>query len=196
MADLYNRIEEIQGMVRVLTGDLSLLEPHLGSRDIQDAVTENNYAHRRFYVRAIFALVEAIVEQHRRLLLDLVEQKAVVLKPGVPEVLRERVVFVKEDGSVAERDQYLQLERKLRAVYRAAGDAFLQEIATSFADQGWVSFREAVGIRNRLTHPKSHSDCHVHLHDLVTVEQGQLWFKGLNNEFVRIAHAHRKNHHW
>lgn len=183
-------------MVRVLTSDVEYLRPNLGERSIQIATSEAEEANRRFYVKAVFSLVEAVVEQHKRLLLDLAERNMVVLGSGVREVLSERVYVVNGNGSVREREQYLQLERKLRAVYRAAGKAFGQPFATTFGDQGWQSFREALDVRDRLTHPKTFEDCDVDEVALETVDQGHAWFRGLNNEFVRVARAHREDHHW
>ncbi len=196
MSDLYNRIEEIQGMVRVLTADVDFLRPLLGERSIQAAVTEVKAANRRFYVRAVFSLIEAVVEQHKRLLLDLVVREMINLPPGVKEALAEKAYFVKENGTVGEREQYLQLERKLRAVYQAAAEAFEQPLQTTFGDHGWQSFQAALDIRDRLTHPKTFEDCDVDEGDLETVDQGHTWFRELNNEFVRAARAHRGNHHW
>ena len=183
-------------MTRVLAGDGDRLRPLLGERNIQAAVSEAEEGNRRFYVRAIFALVEAVVEQHKRLLLDLAKRGAVTLGPGVREALSERAYGVKDNGSVAEREQYLQLERKLRAVYRAAGEGFGEPLAVTFGDQGWESFRGALDVRDRITHPKSFQDCHVDEEALETVDRGHAWFRELNNEFVRVAREHRGMHRW
>jgi hypothetical protein len=161
MGDLYNRIEEIQGMVRILTSDVDYLRSSLGERSIQVDLSEIEEANRRFYVRAIFSLIEEVVEQHKRLLLDLAEQNIITLSPGVNEALSERAYVVNQNGTVREREQYLQLERKLRAVYRAAGEAFHQSLDTDFGGQGWQTFRKALDIRDRLTHPKTFDNCHV-----------------------------------
>jgi hypothetical protein len=142
MADLYDRLDEIQGMTRVLTEDVDRLLP-LAGEDV--AISNDEEANRRFYIRAVFALVEAVVEQHKRLLLDLAERSAISLPRGVQQALSEQAPIVRENGTVMYREQYLQLERKLRAVYRAAGDAFGQALEVNFGDDGWESFRVAVG---------------------------------------------------
>ena len=64
MSDLYTRLEEIQGMNRVLSDDAHRLSTQLGDRSIQP---DEQAGLRRAYVRALFALIEAIVEQHKRL---------------------------------------------------------------------------------------------------------------------------------
>lgn len=193
MADLYDRLDEIQGMTRVLTQDVERLRPLVGA-DV--AISDGEEANRRFYVRAVFALVEAVVEQHKRLLLDLAEGARISLAVAVREALSEQAPLVKDNGAVMYREQYLQLERKLRAVYRAAGEAFQQPLAVSFGDAGWQSFRAALDVRDRITHPKTYQDCHVDGDALDTVNRGHDWFRGLNNEFVRVAREHRQTHPW
>src|SRR5689334_7628535 len=140
MADLYDRIEEIQGMTRTLIGDLERLRPLLGDSTRPTEINGQEEANRRFYVRAIFALVEAVVEQHKRLLLDLAGRGTITLGVGVREALSEQTYAVKDNGAVVERGQYLQLQRKLRAVYRAAEEAFGQKIQVNFGDEGWAAF--------------------------------------------------------
>jgi hypothetical protein len=196
MSDLYERLEEIQGMTAVLSGDVERLRPLLGSRSIQDAVPEQEETHRRSYVRAIFALVEAVVEQHKRLILDLTERGVARVGAGVREVLLERTYFVKDNGTIGEKDQYLQLERKLRAVYRAAGEALGRPLQIEFGDQGWPSFQAALDVRDRITHPKTFVACHVDEADLETVDRGHAWFRDVNKAFVELARDHRQQHGW
>jgi hypothetical protein len=196
MADLYGRLEEIQGMTAVLAGDVERLRPMLGSRSIQDAVSDEEYTHRRSYVRAVFALVEAVVEQHKCLILELTGLGAARVGAGVQEVLHERTFFVKDNGAVGEKEKYLQLERKLRAVYRAAGEAFGQPLLIDFSTEGWRAFQVALNVRDRITHPKTYVACHVEEGDLDAVDKGHAWFREVNNEFVRLARDHRLLHKW
>lgn len=56
-------------MTRLLIDDVARLREQLGDGELKPS--DAQLTNRRFYVRAVFALVEAFVEQHRRLLLDL-----------------------------------------------------------------------------------------------------------------------------
>lgn len=193
--DLYSRLEEIQDITHVLVGDVDRLCDTLSSRTNLDEPSETEYGARRGYVRAIFALVEATVEQHKQLLLDLETRHAITLDPTTQAALLEQTYSVNDNGSVSPRVQFLQLRRKLRLVYRAAGEAFA-ELAVRYDDQGWQRFGEALSIRDRITHPKSISDCHVEGDELDTVDQGHEWFRALSNEFVRVTREHRERHRW
>lgn len=196
MSDLYDRLEEIQGMTRVLIGDVERLRQQLGSRSIQDDKTVEQEGARRAYVRAVFALIEATVEQHKRLLMDLASRSAVALDQGTEAVLVEQAFVADDKGKVGSREQYLSLRRKIRVVYRAAATAFGRDFEVKYDDQGWQRFASAIEIRDRLTHPKSYADCDVDDDDLDSVDQGHEWYRGLNQEFVRIAREHRGEHNW
>ena len=196
MSDLYDRLEEIQGMTRVLIGDVERLRPQLGSRSIQDDKTIEQEGARRAYVRAVFALIEATVAQHKRLLLDLASRQAVALEEGTEAVLTEQIFVADEKGKISSREQYLNLRRKIRLVYGVAARAFGRDLTVRYDVQGWQQFTNSIEIRDRLTHPKSYADCDVGDDDVDSVDQGHDWYRGLNQEFVRVAREHRAQHNW
>jgi hypothetical protein len=130
--DLYDRLVELQGMTHLLIDDVALLRPKVGELDPN--VTAEEKANRRFYVRAVFALVEAFVEQHRRLLLELCESSEIELKEKTRKRLREIKEVFSEDGTVEEHEQYLQIFAKIKEVYKAAGIGFGQPLKVTFGD--------------------------------------------------------------
>ena len=193
--DLYGRLEELQGITRLLIDDVSLLKPLIGEGDPDPS--DGMKAHRRFYVRAVFALVEALVEQHRRLLIELTNAGIITLKDAKLRELREIKDVLDDTGEVvAQREKYLQIFDKIKAVYKAAGDGFGQELDITFGDDGWVTFKDAMELRNRVTHPKRAEDCWIFQQHLNTVNRANDWFRALQNEFVRVARAHREQHRW
>jgi hypothetical protein len=157
---------------------------------------DSDRANRRFYARAVFALVEAIVEQHKRLLLELANAGKITLPKRTREVLSEGAPLEPTAETRARRRRYLQLFDKVKEVYKAAAHGFEQELNVSFGDQGWTGFQAAVEIRNRITHPKSLAECRVNSKDMRIIQDGHDWFRSLSNEFVRVAHEHRNRKRW
>ena len=100
------------------------------------------------------------------------------------------------DGAVEEREQYQQIFDKIKEVYKAAADGFGQPLTITFGDERWGTFKDAMELRNRVTHPKAVADCWIHEQDLDTVNAANEWFKTLQNEFVRVAREHRAAHRW
>jgi hypothetical protein len=198
MSDLYGeRLEEIHGMTHTLSVDAERLLTQLDDSSTLTNLTVEQAGLRRHYVRAVFALIEAIVEQHKRLLLDLEKQKKVTLGPGIAEALTEKSYIVTDNGTVTSRKQYIQLKSKLKVVYKTASKAFGQDLAVQFNNNtGWDQFGSAIKIRDRITHPKTRADCQIENEDLHTVKAAEQWFKQVNTEFVRVAREHRNQNGW
>ncbi len=81
----------------LLIDDVKLLKPKVG--ELKPNVTDEEEANRRFYIRAVFALVEAFVEQHRRLLLELCECSKIELREKTRRKLQEIKEVFREDGT-------------------------------------------------------------------------------------------------
>src|SRR5260370_33165111 len=146
--DLYGRLEELQGMTRLLIDDVGRLQGELGAGD--PAPSPAQETNRRFYIRAVFALVEAFVEQHRRLLVELAQHGMIALPEKKLLRLREMKAVMLPDGSVEEEEQYRQLFDKIKEVYKAAGMGFGQALKVTFGDKGWVTFKAAMEVRHRV----------------------------------------------
>ena len=181
MTNLYDRLDQIDGVIRALGGDVSRLKNQLGPPAPADPFSEAAGI-RRLFVRAVFALIEAVVEQHKLLLLDLAECAVISLGDGVAQTLSEKKYF------------HLPLRQKIRTVYEAAGAAFEQPIDPLGDGHGWQAFESATATRNHITHPKSFEQCLVEFPELETVESAEKWFRAVNAGFVGVAGEHRNSH--
>jgi hypothetical protein len=94
MTSLYDCLVELQDVTHVLIDDVEQLRTLLGERHPALQNSNEEEANRRFYVRAIFAFIEAVAEQHKRLLLALDEQGTVALAAGVREALSGTAIYV------------------------------------------------------------------------------------------------------
>jgi len=191
--DLYTHLEELQGMTHLLIDDVNMLRPKVGAGNPDP--TDEEKAHRRSYVRAVFALVEAFVEQHRRLLIHLCEAGKIALSENRMRQLRETRQFINDAGEVErEEPNYMRTFDKIKNVYKAAAAGFGIPLTVTFGDDHWRQFKSAMGIRNQITHPKSVQDCWIFEPSLQDVISAHEWFKTLQNDFVRIAREHRQQH--
>ncbi|MDO9107719.1 MAG: hypothetical protein Q7U89_01835 [Coriobacteriia bacterium] len=196
MSALYDRLQELQSTLKLLTADLVHLRLLLGERSIAVEHTPEEDAFRRSYVRAFYALVEALVEQQARLLVALDEGDFIVLGPGVAAVLSDTSYEVRRNGTVSARPLRLSLENKIRAVYRAAHDSVDSGIEVGFGEEGWEAFRSALQLLHGLTHPKSPHDCHVEEEDLDVVERAEGWYQKAHNGLTETLRLHRGRAHW
>jgi len=181
-------------MTRLLIDDVLVLRPVLGEREPDHCAVVKTY--RRFYVRAVFALVEAFVEQHRRLLVELAQAGIITIPEKTLLRLREIKAVLQDDGMAIEEERFLQMFDKIKLVYKAASVGFGERLRITFGDKGWETFKNAMALRNQVTHPKTVNDCWIFEGHLQTVIHAEAWFKTLQNEFVRVARAHRAQHRW
>ena len=149
LMDLYNDLEELQGMTRLLIDDVKILRPKIGEGNPDPSDDERAY--RRFYVRAVFALVEAFVEQHRRLVIHLCEAGKIELSENNLNQLRQIKRILDAGGTVVrEEPNYMRIFDKIKEVYKAAADGFRSPLTVTFGDDHWPEFKEAMEIRNQI----------------------------------------------
>lgn len=189
--DLYSDLDELRGMTHLLIDDVNMLRSKIAERNPDPSDDEKAY--RRFYVRAVFALVEAFVEQHRRLLIHLCDAGKIQLTDNELDELRGiKQIFDGGGAVVREQPTYMGTFDKIKRVYNAAADGFDSSLTIAFADHHWREFRDAMEVRNRITHPKNIQDCCILEALLQKVIAAHEWFKALQNDFVRIAREHRE----
>lgn len=191
LMDLYSDLEELQGMTRLLIDDVKILRPKIGEGNPDPSDDEK--ACRRFYVRAVFALVEAFVEQHRRLMIHLCEAGKIELSENKLNQLRQIKRILDSGGAIVKEDpNYMRIFDKIKEVYKAAAVGFGIPLTVTFGDDHWREFKEAMAIRNQITHPKNIEDCWIFEPSLQRVIAAHDWFRALQNDFVRIAREHRE----
>ena len=182
MGDLYNRLDELQAVTRVLSKDVQFYREQCNRTEPQE-IDSLASANHRAYVRAVFALIEALIEQHKGLLLDLHDSGVVAVDPKLVDRLREQ-------------ERFMRLKDKVKTIYKAAGIAFGQKPKMDCASAGWRALAAAIKTRDRVTHPKCFQECSVQVWDLDLVQQGEAWFRAMHNEFVRVAREHRTAIGW
>jgi hypothetical protein len=89
---------------------VSLLRPKIGEGNPDPS--DDEQAYRRFYVRAVFALMEAFVEQHRRLVIHLCDAGKIELSENKLTQLRQIKRILDTGGSVVrEEPSYIVVPR-------------------------------------------------------------------------------------
>jgi hypothetical protein len=182
VGDTNDRLDEMEGVLRVLTKDVKLFREQCNGTEPQEVDSTSSGCHRA-YVRSVFALIEAILEQHKSLLLDLLDSDNVCLDAKAAEMLRER-------------DRFMRLRAKIKTVHKAAAVAFGQKLRIDCSTAGWRALVAAIAVRDRITHPNSFEECSVQIWDLDRVAEGEAWFRSLHNEIIRVAREHRSANGW
>jgi hypothetical protein len=123
--------------------------PARGSKDIQ--------FWRRTYVRALFAFVEAQIWFYKTYALMAVEGGLAHLTVGELALLNE-LQFDLEKGKVREQKKFLPVAENFRFAVYILAKAYRSTYVLDVSGKEWSWFREAIDIRNRITHPKVPTD--------------------------------------
>jgi hypothetical protein len=128
---------------------------------------------RRDVVRASLAAIEGmtwLAREHVRTVLASLDR----LTPVADLAMRELTYSVSELGQPIEQVRGLPLLRSVRLVVWQAR-IISPEISVDYSAGGWSDLRQAVNIRNRITHPRPDQDLSISDDDLAVVGSGTSW---------------------
>lgn len=148
-----------------------LIEDVIAARE--RLTTAHTQTARRDVVRASLAAIEGmtwVAREHVRTVLAELEQ----LTPVADLAMRELSYSVSEGGQPKEQVRALPLVTAVRLVVWQA-KIISPEISVQFSAAGWSDLRQAVNVRNRITHPKPDQDLAISDNDLAVVESGMIW---------------------
>jgi hypothetical protein len=126
---------------------------------------------RRSYVRAVFAFVEGM-SYSLRYLAEHAPHFSPDARRRAREAARAEKRFTKREGCGS-------LDSAVRVAFAAfaAAGGYANPLVASGED--WKAFCLALAIRHRITHPRSHVDCHVSADDFGVVQRAHHWYQGL-----------------
>lgn len=152
-------------LIRLLIEDVLAARKRVEAADTQTA--------RRDTVRASLAAMEGMIwlaREHVRSVLATFEQ----LTPIADLALQEQVYTITDTGDLLIQSRSVPLPTAVRFLFQQAR-LIDPVIAAELSHAGWAHFKQAISIRNRITHPKPESDMHVSNGDLSTVASGLSW---------------------
>jgi hypothetical protein len=158
-------------LIALLIDDVIAARNRLAGADSQTA--------RRDVVRASLAAMEGYVwEVRQHIASTLAELEE--LTPMADLALREISYLVTTDGKIVEQPRWLPLPTAIRLVVSQAM-LVSPEIQVDFSEAGWSYLRQAVTVRNRITHPKLIDDLTITDGDLKAVASGLSWVVATGN---------------
>jgi hypothetical protein len=129
----------------------------------------------RMFNRAFFALVEGVAYTMRHLAIQLHESGQLPLSPGELYVLlQKRYRFDK--GKISEADAFNSAIDNIHIAFSLFPKAFDVDFSLDTKDQRYVSFRQAIKIRDAITHPKSPRDLELSSEAISQIGDAGKWF--------------------
>jgi hypothetical protein len=153
------------GFVALLIGDVAAAREQL--------VRIDTAASRRNLVRTTLAAIEGLVWTLKEAVHASTDALG-ELTPLASMALRERSYIVAENGDIIEQIRFITLRAMIRLICKQAR-LIVPDLNIRFDHDGWQKLKQAIALRNRITHPKSASDLIVSDHDLAIVSAGFSW---------------------
>ncbi|WP_299974603.1 hypothetical protein [uncultured Pseudoteredinibacter sp.] len=128
---------------------------------------------RRSYIRAVLSALEGVLYTLRE---DIIRHGD--LGSFSPKQRAKLLEKVYRNGVVQSADKYLPLEEAIKFMPKCfARHMGIKGFEFPHGDEGWARMKEAIRIRNKITHPKCLNDLNVSVADLATVATAKVWFK-------------------
>ena len=141
-----------------------------------DAVhTDDSQAHRRAYVRAVFAFIEGLLHCQKMSAINLgLLFGRITLYELV--ALDNANLEIDKKGEINPRDTFPKFTNNLKFTFRVYSKSIGSDFQLKLGGIGWESLGQAVKIRDRLMHPKSPNDLMVTYREVVTTQRAFNWF--------------------
>jgi hypothetical protein len=135
--------------------------------------SEPSQTNGRDLIRTTFAAVEGTAWHYKEHITG-VARDIDILAPEEEIALSETGYMVASDGGIQTQIRFVPLPALIRAISRIASriDPSFQ---VDFGQVGWNQLRLAIGIRNRITHPKQSSDMLVSQIDVASAQAALHW---------------------
>lgn len=170
-------LAESKDILKALHEDVDLAERMWKQQDTQ--------FWRRTFIRSVFALIEGFTYCLKQVALEASKKFRVEMSKSEVALLSEESYEVNDKGEAETKTAFIQLPGNIRFVFNMYSRAYGLNYKLKIDDNGWLSFKEALKVRNRLTHPKSTSDVLVSDQDMSYAENAAIWFVKSSDEVQR-----------
>lgn len=146
--------------------------------DAMERMKENDcQSSRRDFVRSAFAAIEGWLWEYRQSIQSTIGSVR-DLSPLEESAFAETSYTISDSGKLREQVRFVPMTVMLRFITRIA-EAECGEQLIDFSSADWTNFNQAIGARNRITHPKAVQDLTLSDADIAAVQAALLWLFGV-----------------
>jgi len=132
---------------------------------------------RRIYVRTVFAFIESECFGIKQFTLKLINKSTLEsqFSPGEIFLLKEKTFNLNNKGKIEEKNLHLKTESNLKFTFNSAAKLTF-DFNLNVSDVGWESFKKALEIRHRVTHPKKLASLIISDKEMNITKKALDWF--------------------
>ena len=148
-----------------------------GKRDKKGNVTADYEFYARQLIRAAFAYIEAVTFSVKAHSAWQCMERNLSIEPEERYFATDVEFEINDKGEVVERSARISLSRNVRFALMLHERVWITPIKFDPSVGWWSNFKQAVRIRDRLTHPKMPGDLDVSPDELITVLKAKRGFE-------------------
>lgn len=172
---LINSFNEMTAIYETLSNDLRIC--------IEELKKDNDSQFwRRTLIRTVFAFIEGLIYGMKQITLEMSDVFELNFSQSQLALLSEQSYDLNEKGLAKAKPKFLELTSNVRFTFDAFSQAFKIDFSLKVDDSDWLSFRQALKTRHRLTHPKKTKELIVSDDELHTALKGLAWFTRSTDE--------------
>jgi hypothetical protein len=165
--ELMDNLKELTSMMLVLGRDCDEQYSAIESND--------NQMHRRAYVRSVFAFIEGILHRMKRTAFHVGNAVGSLLIAEM--VMIDGASFdINDKGEVVARPVFIKFLNNVKFGFRVYSKSVGSSFELSLDGVGWQKLRDALKVRDRLTHPKVSTDLEVTDAEVEATKKAFDWF--------------------
>ncbi len=162
------KLEDLMKPVLALSDDVDRAE--------REVVANKDSYSRRNHIRALFAMIEGTIYILKQTVLIAASSGPGPLSTDELALLQERNFFLDEKGTPKSKNNFLRTAANLRFTRSCLKKAFGYSLDLSDTPDNWNEFEKAIGVRNRITHPKGLQDFDVSEEESELAARVAHWF--------------------
>jgi len=120
--------------------------------------------------------VESVLFELRSWVLEYADSNPEEFSQAELVLLAEKTYDISDKGEAEERPYLGQIGKNLKFAFRCFAKAFDLKFKPDYGGDGWQAFRQAVKIRNRITHPKTPASMAIKDDELAAMYKALCWF--------------------
>ena len=140
---------------------------------------------RRMYIRSLFSLYEGTIWLIKQTCLNAsCEVCRKVRHPDKEGLLKDENYEVDANGDIKTRPRFTPLASNLRFAFMTFSDLFGVDIDLETGSHHWKNFKDSIGVRNRITHPRSAEDLLISDEEFAKCQDSSYWFNRILHEVL------------
>ena len=150
-------------------------------QDVEKAVEEGKKEAspyiRRAHIRSFFALVEGLTYQLKLICLQFSENNDMLFTYSELALLREESYEILDNGTTISKPKFIPILKNIMFTIKCYAKAHNSNFSLAVNTDGWNSFKRAVKIRNRITHPKKPDDLTITDEETTKIGEASAWYR-------------------